>query len=183
MMLFHEVCHWPKTYLLIDGLKLENGILKEVDSHEINVFVCWSTLLVRFFWFVYLKSIHVASVKDWNLPWSQEKIGGCYSLNKRSLSTSFLKLTPMLFEWVGLLTICLLLLQLWESVIVLCFVVRYFMASLVFQSSCWERASMLLCLVCLPGVSWWLCGSSSRCHGVSAVCDCGISWLYLLIIF
>ena len=22
-----------------------------------------------------------------------------------------------------------------------------------------------LCLVCLPGVSLWLCGSSSRCHG------------------
>ena len=28
-----------------------------------------------------------------------------------------------------------------------------------------ERESWLLCLVCLSGVSWWLCGSSSRCHG------------------
>ena len=27
------------------------------------------------------------------------------------------------------------------------------------------RESWLLCLVCLPVVSWWLCGSSSRCHG------------------
>ena len=33
------------------------------------------------------------------------------------------------------LTFCLLLLALWESVIVLCFVVRYFMSILVLQSS------------------------------------------------
>ena len=42
--LFHEVCHWSKIYLLIDGLKLENGILKEVGSNESNVFACWSTI-------------------------------------------------------------------------------------------------------------------------------------------
>ena len=41
--------------------------------------------------------------------------------------------------------------------------------------------SWLLCLVCLPGVSWLLCGSSLPCHiGLSAVCDCGISWSYSL---
>ena len=34
-----------------------------------------------------------------------------------------------------LLTFCLLLLPLWEFVIVLCFVVRYFMSILVLQSS------------------------------------------------
>ena len=34
-----------------------------------------------------------------------------------------------------LLTFCLLLLPLWESIIVLCFVVRYFMSILVLQSS------------------------------------------------
>ena len=34
MLLFHEVCHSSKIYLLIDGLKLENGILKEVGSNE-----------------------------------------------------------------------------------------------------------------------------------------------------
>ena len=28
-----------------------------------------------------------------------------------------------------------------------------------------ERESWLLCLVCLPGVSWLLCGYSSWCHG------------------
>ena len=65
-----------------------------------------------------------------------------------------------------LLTFCLLLLPLWESVIVLCFVVLYFMSILVLQSSWWGRESWLLCLSCLPGVSWWLSGSSSRCHGV-----------------
>ena len=64
MLLFHEVCHSSKIYLLIDRLKLENGMV---------------VLL--------------------------------------------------------LLTFCLLLLPLWESVIVLCFVVRYFMSILVLQSS------------------------------------------------
>ena len=34
-----------------------------------------------------------------------------------------------------LLAFCLLLLPLWESVIVLCFAVRYFMSFLVLQSS------------------------------------------------
>ena len=36
-------------------------------------------------------------------------------------------------------------LPLWESVIVLCFVVRYFMSILVLQSSWWGRESWLLC--------------------------------------
>ena len=77
-----------------------------------------------------------------------------------------------------LLTFCLLLLLLWESVIVLCFVVCYFMSSLVLQSSWWGRESWLLCLICLPGVSWWLSGSSWRCHGVV----CGLWLWYFLII-
>ena len=40
-----------------------------------------------------------------------------------------------------LLTFCFLLLPLWESVIVLCFVVRYFMSILVLQSFSWGRKS------------------------------------------
>ena len=40
MLLFHEVCHWSKIYLLIDGLKLENEILKEVVLNESDVFAC-----------------------------------------------------------------------------------------------------------------------------------------------
>ena len=76
------------------------------------------------------------------------------------------------------MSFCLLLLPLWESVTVLCFVVRYFMSILVLQSSWWGRGSWLLCLVCLPGVSWWLSGSSSRCHGVV----CGLWLWYFLII-
>ena len=47
---------------------------------------------------------------------------------------------------VLLLTLCLLLLPLWESVIVLCFVVRYFMSILVLQ----KRE-----LVALLGLSSW----------------------------
>ena len=53
------------------------------------------------------------------------------------------------------------------------------MSILVLQSSWWGRESWLLCLICLPVVSWWLSGSSSRCHRV--VCSL---WLwYFLIIF
>ena len=37
MLLFHDVCHSSKIYLLIDGLKLENVILKDVGSNESNV--------------------------------------------------------------------------------------------------------------------------------------------------
>ena len=77
-----------------------------------------------------------------------------------------------------LLTFCLLLLPLWESVTVLCFVVRYFMSILALQSSWWGRESWLLYLICLPGVSWWLSSSSSRYHGVV----CGLWLLYFLII-
>ena len=54
---------------------------------------------------------------------------------------------------------------------------------LTLQSSWWGRESWLLCLVCLPGVSRWLCSSSTRCHWLNAVWDCGISWSYSLIIF
>ena len=71
------------------------------------------------------------------------------------------------------------LLPLWESVIVLCFVVRYFMSILVLQSSWWGGESWLLCLICLPGVSWWLSGSSSWCHGV--VCSLWL-WYFLIIL-
>ena len=46
------------------------------------------------------------------------------------------------------------------------------------QSSWWGRESWLLCLNCLPGVWWWLSGSSSRCHGVV----CGLWLWYFLII-
>ena len=50
---------------------------------------------------------------------------------------------------------------------------------LVLQSSWWGRESWLLCLICLPGVSWWLSGSSSRCHRV--VCSLWL-WYFLIIL-
>ena len=65
---------------------------------------------------------------------------------------------------------CGLLLPLWDSVIVLCFVVRYFVSILVLQ----ERACCFALFVFLV--------SRDRCvalphdaTGLSAVCDCGIS--------
>ena len=78
-----------------------------------------------------------------------------------------------------LLTFCLLLLPLWESVIVLCFVVRYFLSILVLQSSWCGRESWSLCLICLLGVSLWLSGSSSWCDGV--VCSLWL-WYFLIIL-
>ena len=62
---------------------------------------------------------------------------------------------------------------------VLCFVVRYFMSLLVLQSSWWGRESWLLYFVCLPGVSWLLCGSSSQWHGF--VCSLWL-WYFLIIL-
>ena len=61
----------------------------------------------------------------------------------RRFGTSKMHLSPPL-AWAAvrskavvllLLTFCLLLLPMWESVIVLCIVVRYFMSILVLQSS------------------------------------------------
>ena len=52
------------------------------------------------------------------------------------------------------------------------------MSILVLQSSWWGRESWLLYLICPPGVSWWLSGSSSRCHEVV----CGLWLWYFLII-
>ena len=53
------------------------------------------------------------------------------------------------------------------------------MSILVLQSSWWGSKSWLLCLVCLSGVSWWLCGSYSPCHGF--VC-CLWLWYFLIIL-
>ena len=50
-----------------------------------------------------------------------------------------------------LLTFCLLLLPLWESVIVLCFVIRYVMSILVLQSSRFAKRE----LVALLNLSSW----------------------------
>ena len=88
-------------------------------------------------------------------------------------------LCELMFKTKLLLAFCLLLLPFWESVIVLCFVVRYFISILVLQSSWWGRESWLLCLICLPGVSWWLSGSSLQCHGV--VCSLWL-WYFLIIL-
>ena len=76
---------------------------------------------------------------------------------------------------LSLLTCCLLFLPLWESVIVLCFVVRYLMSILVLQSSGWGRESWLLCLfVFLVSRDGWA-ALPRDATGLSAVCDCGIS--------
>ena len=61
----------------------------------------------------------------------------------------------------------------------LCFVVCNFVSILALQSPWWGWESWLLCLICLPGVSWWLSGSSSRYHRV--VCSLSL-WYFLIIL-
>ena len=78
-------------------------------------------------------------------------------------------------NWVSIGFFCWLLLPLWDSVIV----VHWFMSILVLQSFWWGRESWLFCLVCLPGVSWLLCGSSLQCHGL--VCSLWL-WYFLIIL-
>ena len=77
-----------------------------------------------------------------------------------------------------------LLLQLWysvnDSVNVLCFAVCfYFVSILDLQAFRWGSESWLICFVCLPGVLWLLCGSSSRYHGF--VCSLWL-WYFLIIL-
>ena len=69
MLLFHEVCHSSKIYLLIDGLKFKNGILKEVGPNKSDVFACLSTISFPWIpvdslnWYGSLLSIQKASQK------------------------------------------------------------------------------------------------------------------------
>ena len=71
-----------------------------------------------------------------------------------------------------LLIRCRLLTPLSDSITVLCFVVRYFVSMLFFQSCRWGSFALLVflashdCCVALP----------HDATGLSAVCDCGISW-------
>ena len=55
------------------------------------------------------------------------------------------------------------------------------MSIIVLQSSWWARESWLLCLVCLPGVSWLLCGSFSRCHGF--VCSLWLWYFQIMLTY
>ena len=82
-----------------------------------------------------------------------------------------------------LLIWCWLLHPLWNSVIILCFVVCYFVSILVLQSSWWGRENWLLCLICLP-VSCDCCVALLHdATSLSAVCDGGISCSYSLTIW
>ena len=58
-------------------------------------------------------------------------------------------------------------------------VVPYFISILVLESSLWGRESGLVCLVCLPGVLWLLCVSSSQCHGFAC---CLWRWYFLILL-
>ena len=69
------------------------------------------------------------------------------------------------------------------SVIVLCFVVRYFVSILVLQSSRWGRESWLLCFVSFPMSHDCCVALPYGAMGLSAFFYCGISWSYSLTSF
>ena len=146
-----------------------------ITPYEIRrtiVYLSWTSplcVLPVFIW----DNISCFQLDGLNASWTFLVLQQQQNLGRR-FGTSKMHLSPPV-AWAAvrskavvllLLTFCLLLLPLWKSVIVLCFVVRYFMYILVLQSSWWGRESWLLCLICLLGVLWWLSGSSSRCHGV-----------------
>ena len=107
----------------------------------------------------------------------ERKFGTC----KMHLSPRWLRLLSVLRRWFCCwwLFVFVYCNSIVGAVFVLCFVVRNFISILVLQSSWWGRESRLLCLICLLGVSWWLSGSSSRCHGV--VCSLRL-WYFLIIL-
>ena len=105
------------------------------------------------------------------VPQQQQNLGRNLTLSKIHLSPP--PNPPVAQDAVRSKAVALLLLlfiwwwlhPLWDSLIVLCFVVRYFLSILLLQLYWWGRQSWLLSLVCLPGVSWLVCGSSWWCHG------------------
>ena len=58
-----------------------------------------------------------------------------------------------------------MILPLWDSVIVLCVVMRYFVSILSLKHLDGEERAVLFCLFYLPCVSGFLCGSFSWCQG------------------
>ena len=62
-------------------------------------------------------------------------------------------------------SVCILLLPLWDSVIVLCFVVRYFVSNHLDEEERTNCFALFVFLVSLP----------HNATGLSAVCDSGIS--------
>ena len=118
---------------------------------------------------------HYICIENTFLLQQQQNLGRRFGTSKMHWSLPVARAAVRSKAAVLLLLIrCLLLYVLpsWDSVFFICFVVRYFVSIIVLQSSWWGRESLLLCLVCLPGVSSLLCGSSSRCHGgLPADCD------------
>ena len=70
------------------------------------------------------------------------------------------------------MTFCLLLLPLWKSVIVLCFIVRYFMSINHLDGE--EGAGCFALFVFLVSRDGWAALPRGAMR-LSAVCDCGIS--------
>ena len=83
-----------------------------------------------------------------------------------------LSLPPLPVAWAAVRSkavVLLLLVPLWDSVIVLCFVERYFVSILVYNHLDVEEGGLVDLLCFLPGVLRLLCVPFLLCHGFVCV--------------
>ena len=127
------------------------------------------------FWFINTTT-HLYLTIDWNTSWRYQYLWQyLWSLNytKEPVSVFFypyrLWLGAVLFRFY---------LYIVTPIVGVCNCSMICCTLLCVRSSIAIRESWLLCLICLPGVPWWLSGSSSRRHRVV----CGLWLWYFLII-
>ena len=107
------------------------------------------------------ESIQSSTTPDPGYLWKSNKLTASH--HKRELRSQ--DNLQIYYSCASATVLSKVLLLLWESVIVLCFVVRYFMSILVLQSSSWGRelvALLNLSSWCLVMVDWLF----SWCHRV-----------------
>ena len=85
----------------------------------------------------------------------RHNLGRRFGTNKMHLSPQWLLMLSVLRRWFC----CFDSLLIVNPILGVCSCSMFVRYILVLQSSRWGRKSWMLCFVCLPGVSWLLCGS------------------------
>ena len=151
--------------------------LRVVSHFLCFIIVRWFDYNVSLWWYIAIARNPPCELNNFVLQ-QQQNLGLRFGTSKMHLSPHLCVVCSKAVVLLSMIR-CWLLLPLWDSVIVLCFVVRHFVSILDLQLSWWGRESWLLCFVCLPGVLRLLCGSSSRCH--EFVCSLWL-WYFLIIL-
>ena len=153
-------------------MRLEPAVLRSRIKHSTTEPICWLVFKANFFAKKNKKNQEYLAPSECQKCWVKIRADRIKIRTDRSWPGYKLFAKTKVYKYSDILLVliyCWLLLQLWDSVIVQCFVVRYFMSILVLQ----------LCLVRLPGVSWLFCGSSSQWHWF--VCSLWL-WVFLIIL-